>query len=489
MKIALAQINTIPCDLTGNLEKIEQACLEAHQGGASLVVFCDGALSGAPLYDVALGQEFREQVAEHLDLLAQRTKDLIEVVICGTETFENGSVAHLSQGKITYADHSDIVTHRSQRFKIYPFSNIFSHNSPQVMLELMGSIQKLSDIPLIYVNQVGASTETIWPGGSIAIWNKGQNVVRLPLFEQAIEVIEIADNQENKSAKWGDKTAQTHQALVMGIKDYFFKNGFSQACVALSGGIDSAVVVALAVQALGSDRVRVIMLPSPYSSSHSVDDSVDMANRCGIRADKVLIGPILEQAEKAMATVLDGSVCGLAHENMQSRIRLMLTMTLSNQTGALMLNTSNKSEIAVGYGTLYGDTSGALGVIADLYKCEVYDLARHINATYRDIIPENIITKEPSAELRADQRDSDSLPPYPTLDKVLHMLIEQRMTVRQILLCDTLTAEQKAEVPRIARLLWRGDFKRQQLPPPLRVSGATFNHERTMPITKGSFGL
>lgn len=488
MKIALAQINTIPCDLDGNLKKIEQACIEAHQGGASLAVFCDGALSGAPLYDMATNDEFSEQVEEHLQLLAEKTKDLIEVVICGNESFGMSGMAHLVLGTITYPD-SDIVIHLSKEVKILAYSDLFSHNSPQIMFDMVNGIAKHSQMPIIYVNQVGASAETIYPGGSLAIWDQGQSIARLPLFEQVVQIVDLSTTPQGQEADWGNKTEQTHKALVMGIKDYFDKNGFSQACVALSGGIDSAVVVALAVEALGSERVRVIMLPSPYSSSHSIDDSLDMVQRCGIKADTVLIEPLLKEAEKAMTCVLGSTPEGLAHENMQSRIRLMLTMALSNQTGALMLNTSNKSEIAVGYGTLYGDTSGALGVIADLYKHEVYDLAKHINATYRDIIPENIINKAPSAELRHNQKDSDSLPDYPTLDKVLYMLIELNMTAKQVMQSDDLTALQKQEVERIARLLWVGDFKRRQLPPPLRVSGATFNYERIMPITKAKFSL
>lgn len=483
MKVALAQINTTPCDLSGNLAKIEQACMQAQKGGASLVVFCDGALSGAPLYDMSCDDEFREKVTEHLELLAQSVKDTIEVVICGTESFDMGSVAHIAQGKITYPD-SDTITHRSREIKINPYSNLFSHNSPQIMFDMLSTLANLSDIPTIYVNQVGGSTETLWPGGSFAIWNSGQSVNRLPLFEEKIEIVDLDTTPKEQGATWPDKTTTTHQALVMGIRDYFQKNGFSQACLAFSGGIDSAVVLALAVEALGKENVRAIMLPSACSSDHSVEDSLEMARRCGIRVDQVMIEPIVSEVEKAMAPVLGGAPCGLTHENMQSRIRLMLTMVLSNQTGALMLNTSNKSEIAMGYGTLYGDTSGALGVIADLYKGEVYDLARHINATCGDIIPQNIIDKAPSAELRPNQKDSDSLPDYPTLDKVLYMLIEERMTSAQIMQCKELTSAQKQEVSRIADLLWKGDFKRRQLPPPLRVSGATFNYEWVMPITK-----
>lgn len=483
MKIALAQINTIPCDLKGNFEKVMQACLKAHEGGASLVIFSNGAMSGIPLYNMAQNEHFVEQHAKQLKLLATKTKSIIELVIRGPEAIETGKTVHLKDGKIKYCE-GDSIVHQSQKMFVYPSANVFTYSISASMSEILIDQAKLSEHPIIYVNQVGASTETLWGGGSMAIWNQGKHMVRLPLFEETIEIIDLQKKPKNQGAKWGDKITQTHQALVMGIKDFFEKNNFSHACVAFSGGIDSAVVLALAVEALGSERVRAIMLPSAYSSDHSLGDSIEMAKRCGIQLDKVPIEPILKEAEKAMTPILEGPPSGLAHENMQSRIRLMLTMVLSNQTGALMLNTSNKSEIAVGYGTLYGDTSGALAAIADLYKNEVYDLAKHINSTYKNIIPQNIITKAPSAELRPDQKDSDSLPPYPTLDKVLHMLIEEQMTTEQIMKSKRLTPEQKIDVPRIANLLWISDFKRHQLPPPLRVSGSTFNYEYLMPITK-----
>lgn len=257
-----------------------------------------------------------------------------------------------------------------------------------------------------------------------------------------------------------------YDSLVSQLRHYFGEHGFSQAIVALSGGIDSAVVVALAVRALGAENVRVVMLPSRYSSPHSVDDSVDMATRCGIRGDIVEIEPIFQAALSQLEKPLEGIVSGLAHENLQSRIRMLLTMAISNATGALMLNTSNKSEIMVGYGTLYGDTSGAVGVIADLYKRDVYALSRYINEVQGEVIPRNIIDKAPSAELRPDQFDSDSLPPYEVLDAVLFELVDRGLAV------DDVVAKgfDRVVVERIYGLWVGSAFKRAQLPPPLRLA-------------------
>lgn len=257
--------------------------------------------------------------------------------------------------------------------------------------------------------------------------------------------------------------AEIYQSKVTRLREFFDASGTPRAVIALSGGIDSAVVVALAVKALGAQNVRVVMLPSRYSSVHSVSDSVEMVERCGISGEIVSIEGIFGEALRAVEPLFDLSNCGVTTENMQSRIRCMITMALSNATGALMLNTSNRSEILVGYGTLYGDTGGAVGVIADLYKDEVYALARYINEVQGDVIPINIIEKAPSAELRDNQKDSDSLPEYDVLDEVLRLLVDHRQSVEQIIS----SGFDRATVERIERLHRLSEFKRKQLPPVL----------------------
>lgn len=250
--------------------------------------------------------------------------------------------------------------------------------------------------------------------------------------------------------------------LTEKLKQFFVDARAEKAIVALSGGIDSAVVVALAVGALGAKNVRVVLLPSPFSSDHSIDDSIEMAIRCGVQHDTIHIGGMYELGLGKIREILPEADLGLTSENMQSRLRCVLTMALSNATGALMLNTSNRSEILVGYGTLYGDTSGAVGVIASLYKGEVYDLARYINSVCGDIIPQNIIDKAPSAELRDGQLDSHSLPDYPVLDSILHRLVDLGESPERI------SRDYSLEiVSRIVSLYEGSAFKRKQLPPML----------------------
>lgn len=250
-----------------------------------------------------------------------------------------------------------------------------------------------------------------------------------------------------------------YRDLTDKLRRFFAQSGASKAVVALSGGIDSALVVALAVGALGKDAVRVVLLPSTFSSDHSVEDSLKMARRCSLQCDTIHIGALHELALAEIQRVLPNENLDLTSENMQARIRCMLTMAISNATGALMLNTSNRSEIMVGYGTLYGDTSGAVGVIASLYKGEVYELARYINSAHGDIIPGNIIDKAPSAELRPDQFDSDSLPEYPVLDAILYRLIDLGESAERI------AFDFSPEiVDRVVSLHERSAFKRAQLP-------------------------
>lgn len=250
--------------------------------------------------------------------------------------------------------------------------------------------------------------------------------------------------------------------LTRKLRLFFDKAHATQAIVALSGGIDSALVVALAVEALGADSVQVVMLPSPFSSDHSVDDSVEMAQKLGLKYNIVSIDELYQTAMDKIAHILPNADLGLTSQNVQSRLRCMLTMAISNATGALMLNTSNRSEIMVGYGTLYGDTSGAVGVIASLYKSEVYELSCYINTIRDGMIPQNIIDKAPSAELRPDQLDSDSLPEYHLLDPILRRLVDQGESIEQISAHYPLQT-----VERVAKLYHGSAFKRLQLPPVL----------------------
>ena len=482
MKIALVQQNYSIGDFSGNSRKMLEAVEYAALGGAEMVVFPDGALTGSPLMGLVDYEDFRKRTYSAINDFAETVPKNIDIVfgireaipeaerclvcICG------GEVNCLADKRISRDGNEVVLNTKSIPFSHRVAGQVFTDGS---------RIASKENVIMVKVNQCGASTDTIYYGGSYLCMPDGRSC-KLPLFKEHIEVIDT-ESMGHEDLDWGDKTSQVNQALVMGIKDYFAKNGFKEACIALSGGIDSAVVVALAVQALGAANVRVLMLPSGFSTSHSVDDSQEMVRRLGIRSDLISIAPVFDTTIKALEPIFAGTSFGLAEENIQARLRCVLTMALSNKTGALMLNTSNKSEVAVGYGTLYGDTSGALGIIGDLYKTEVYELAEYINLNYGDPIPRSIIEKAPSAELRPDQKDSDSLPEYNILDAILYRLVELEMPLGEVIG----EGFDPVEVEKVARMVWVGDFKRKQCPPVLRVSGVTFGVERVFPITKSKF--
>ncbi|WP_283390622.1 NAD(+) synthase [Millionella massiliensis] len=464
MKIALVQQNYKVGDTAANIAKMKEAIAAVAAQGAQLVVFGAEAVTGTPLLGLADSCAFRERAAAaRAELEAFAAGQGVTVVLAD---MENETVKILCA-----ADH-------------------FRHGVAERNRDRLLSVAKTSGKPIVWVNPVGAQTGTIFYGGSCIVWPDGGSVV-LPLFREAQVVVDTDAVGVGQSAVWGDRFEQLHEALVLGIRDYFAKTGCRDACVAMSGGIDSALVLALAVEALGAEHVKTVMLPSQYSTDHSVTDAEEMIRRVGIPQEQtwlVPIAPTFQAAVESLRPVLQTAASdknrGLAEENMQARIRCMMTMALSNSHGALMLNTSNKSEAAVGYGTLYGDTSGALSVIGDLYKQDVYALSRQINAAAEAQgciapIPEHILTKAPSAELRPGQKDSDSLPDYPVLDAILVRLIEGGRSAADVIA----EGYEAATVERVCRLLLSGDFKRFQLPPALRVSGCTFGVEWQWPIT------
>jgi NAD+ synthase (glutamine-hydrolysing) len=356
-----------------------------------------------------------------------------------------------------------------------PFNYAHSHGRVQVA---RANVLRYG-IPMFYVNQVGAHTELIFDGGSLVMTATGVVYDELPYFEEAIRCYELADvlrgGQPNERPK--PKYQLIHDALIMGIRDYFGKLGLSQAILGLSGGIDSAVTAALAVRALGPDKVRGIAMPSPFSSAHSLDDARQLAQNLGIRFDIVPINTLFETFLHTLQPHFEGRPHDVTEENLQARIRGMILMAFANKFPAVLLNTSNKSEAAVGYGTLYGDMCGGLSILGDVYKTEVYALARLINQ-HEEIIPENTITKAPSAELRPDQKDTDSLPDYAILDNILYHYIEERLSPQEIVS----KGFDQAIVSKTLRMVNSNEFKRYQSPPVLRVSIKAFGKGRRMPI-------
>ena len=368
-------------------------------------------------------------------------------------------------------EHPDFILNLSAS----PFNYSHADNRENVLKENVSRYK----VPMFYVNHVGSQTEIIFDGGSVVMSPDGNSYDEMPYFEECIRTYDLAEVQKGgvKNTQSRNKIALIHDALVMGIRDYFQKLGLKSAILGLSGGIDSAVVAVLTERALGAGNVRVLLMPSQFSSDHSINDARTLAKKINIQYDIVFIEDIYQSFESTLKTHFAGTKPEITEENLQARIRGMLLMAISNKFGNILLNTSNKSEVAVGYGTLYGDMAGGLSVLGDIYKTEVYELARYINKD-EEIIPNNSLTKAPSAELRPDQKDSDSLPPYDILDQVLYNYIEKRKGPKELIEMGF----DEALVQRVMKLVNINEFKRAQMAPVLRVSPKAFGMGRRMPI-------
>jgi NAD+ synthase (glutamine-hydrolysing) len=362
-------------------------------------------------------------------------------------------------------------------------ANPFSHNRIKIREEVFSRNAREYGKPLISVNQAGGYTELIFDGSSVLIGSDGTVLERLAFCKEEVRIVDVpspGDKREQYSCPAGfpeDMTAHVHRALVTGIRDFFAKSGLKKAIVGLSGGIDSAVVLALAAEALGPENTLSLLMPSVWSSDHSVADSVKMAETLGAPCHIVSIEEARQAVDKTLKPFFAGSEPDVTEENIQSRLRAVMLMAFANKFGHVLLNTSNKSEAATGYGTLYGDMAGGLSVIGDLYKTEVYRLAEEINSQ-REIIPHAILVKPPSAELKPDQFDTDTLPPYHLLDPVLYSYIDLERSADHII-GEGFDPELVENVIRLVRI---SEFKRKQTPPILRVSAKAFGSGRRIPI-------
>ncbi len=355
----------------------------------------------------------------------------------------------------------------------------FSYNQGEIRQQIISNKASKNNIPVVYVNQIGANTELVFDGSSLVVNKKGEVVKELAAFKEDIQYFDIneIDDAPAITIEKYNKIALIHEALILGVKDYFNKMGFTKATLGLSGGIDSAVTVVVAARALGAENVRVLLLPSKYSSDHSIKDAEDLAKNLGIQYDIVPIKGIVNSFEGTLADVFSGLNADVTEENIQARIRGTLLMALSNKFGHILLNTSNKSEAAVGYGTLYGDMNGGMSVLGDVYKTDVFELARYMNKD-GEVIPVNTIVKPPSAELRPDQKDSDSLPDYDILDEVLFNYIERNLSPEKIIALGF----EKETVLKAVSLVNRNEYKRFQTPPIIRVSSKAFGLGRRIPL-------
>lgn len=346
---------------------------------------------------------------------------------------------------------------------------------------------KRYQLPIVYVNQVGGNDDLLFDGFSFVLNQEGDKVLSLKGFEPDFSIIEFDSVQRDfKGVKLTNPVdlssdEEIWRALVLGVKDYARKCGFSKAVLGLSGGIDSSLVAAIAAEALGKENVLGVLMPSPYSSDHSIQDALKLAERLGIQTQTLPIGDLMKTFDLTLEDIFKDTSFGLAEENLQSRIRGTLLMAISNKFGHLLLSTGNKSELAVGYCTLYGDMNGGLSVIADVPKTRVYSICRWLNQHLgQEIIPENVLTKAPSAELKPGQTDQDSLPPYEILDDILYRMIERNESFQEIIAA----GHNKAVVEKVTQLVMRAEFKRRQAPPGLKISDRAFGTGWRMPIAK-----
>lgn len=503
MKIAVAQRNFTVGDLEGNKSKIIESIDRARSEGADLVVFAEYAVSGTPCYELLRQAPFLEACEEVSEQIAERCGEICALVgmpvqdrnnvMSGAAFIRNGRVAKYiwknnpESKYIEVAGKKIAVGLGDELMDGRPFAE---HTDMVVTLNMSefarGRIEKRhlwcesfsfrQGKPLVGVNHLGGQADLVFDGTSSAYDGQGRLIAMLASFEEDFAIIDT-DARGQVEFPVQNRTKNTFNAIKLGLRDFFAKNGFTKACLGMSGGIDSAVVLAMAAEVLESENIKLLMLPSQFSSAHSVDDSVEMAERLGVEYEIISIEPAFNAVTSSLAPIFAGTKFNTAEENIQSRLRGLMLMALSNKQGHILLNTSNKSEAAVGYGTLYGDMAGALGPIADLYKVEVYDLARYINRE-KEIIPRNIISKAPSAELRPNQKDADSLPPYEVMDAILTRIVDEGHSLDEIIDAgfdfDT--------VHRIAGMLQRAEFKRRQSAPPLRLSPRPFTSDYTLPL-------
>ncbi|PIP55085.1 MAG: NAD+ synthase [Bacteroidetes bacterium CG23_combo_of_CG06-09_8_20_14_all_32_9] len=428
-----------------------------------------------PSYDVF--DEYRYFEPNKLWQIADYKNERIAITIC-EDLWVNQPVENsFTRQKLYTCSPMDELLKFSPTLMINIASSPFSFNHSGSRKTVLCENAKKYKLPLIYVNQVGANTELIFDGGSMAINATGKVFSELPYFEESVRLIDTSTTSAEIQKNEMPAIEKIYKAIILGIHDYFNKTGFNKAVLGLSGGIDSALVLVLAVKALGKENVHALLMPSRYSSQHSVTDALMLTSNLGVTYDLISIEPAFTNFETSLVPIFAGKATDITEENIQARIRGTLLMAYSNKFGNILLNTSNKSEMAVGYGTLYGDMAGGLSVIGDLYKTQVYQLANYINS-HGEIIPRNIIIKAPSAELRPNQKDSDSLPKYDILDKILFAYIEQKTPLEEIVELGF----DKQVVEKVIRLVNANEYKRFQTAPVLRISSKAFGFGRRMPL-------
>jgi NAD+ synthase (glutamine-hydrolysing) len=428
-----------------------------------------------PTYDIF--DEYRHfEPNRDFDIIKFKS-ERIALTICEDLWDELPTANEFGKDKLYQVSPMEELSKFNPGFVINISASPFSYNQEEWRKNVLINKAKKYKTPILYINQIGAQTELIFDGGSVFIDENGEIVKELKYFEEDFLLIDTKNIGTPQLQVKTETIEKIHDALVLGIRDYFRKIGFQKATLGLSGGIDSALTLVLAVRALGAENLRVLLMPSKYSSQHSVDDARQLAENLGIQYDIVNIQEAVDAFENGLSPLFTGTTPDVTEENIQARARGIYLMAISNKFGYILLNTTNKSECAVGYGTLYGDMNGGLAVLGDVYKMDVFKMSNFINRE-KEIIPWNTITKPPSAELRPDQKDSDSLPEYHDLDRMLFGYIEMNLSPKEIVEMGF----DESVVNRVIRMVNMNEYKRFQAAPILRVSSKAFGFGRRMPL-------
>lgn len=528
MKVAIAQLNCVVGDIAGNVKKILNSAAQAKNEGATLIITPELSICGYCPEDLLLRDDFLDACQQGVQALSKAIQGITLVV--GHPFVTNGkcynAASVIENGHVMATYHKQALPNyqvfdEKRYFESGSDVCVFNHHGTTVGLlicedvwvtgpalaakaagaewlvalnaspyyvhkqakryDVLKARVEETALPVVYVNMVGGQDELVFDGASCVINQTAEVTQQLPFFEEAIDYVTFSDQtspvKQCLSASMDDEAA-VYRALTLGLKDYMSKNGFKKAVLGLSGGVDSALTLAVAVDALGADNVHAVMMPSDYTASMSVEDAKAMATGLGVKYTEVAIKPMFEAYRAALQPMFDGLAEDATEENIQARVRGMLLMAMSNKFGSLVLTTGNKSEMAVGYCTLYGDMAGGFAVLKDVAKTLVYRLCRYRNRQ-KEIIPERIITRAPSAELRPDQTDQDSLPPYETLDAIIEAYVEQDLALDDIVALGF----DATVVKRVIWLIDINEYKRQQAPVGTRITHRGFGKDRRLPIT------
>lgn len=545
LNIAIAQLNPTVGDVFANAALVQQAARDAKEQNADIVIASELVISGYPPEDLVLKKAFQESVVEAVGALARSLQeDGLPAALIGAPWVVDGKLYNaallLDEGVVKHVR----LKHELPNYGVFDEKRVFSQgplpgpiafkgvrlgvmvcedlwfpdvseclqeSGAEILISLNASpfdvdkvdtrlniaLSRVTETGLasLYVNQVGGQDELVFDGGSFVVNPDYKMAMRAPFWHQALVMTKWQRGDDGWTCVDGDtqpslsRDENVYQAMTMGLRDYVGKSGFPGVVIGMSGGVDSALSAAVAVDALGADHVLTVMMPSPYTSAESLEDAAACSELLGVRLDKINIGPAMQAFDQMLGPAFDGLESDITEENIQARARGLTLMAMSNKLGHMVLTTGNKSEMSVGYATLYGDMCGGYSVLKDVYKTMVFDLCHWRNANKPEsalgpegpVIPDRIITKPPSAELRPDQKDEDSLPPYDVLDGILNAMIEEECSVNEIIA----RGNDPETVKRIWKLLDRAEYKRRQAPPGVKITERAFGRDRRYPITNG----